>query len=249
AVFSALFFSLHPLRVEEVAWANGRDMEVAGFFLFLTLLAYLSAAENSLSRGSRWRWMSLSWLFYALSLLSKEGAMTLPFALVVLDVYPLRRLRWGQGKWFGSAARSVWLEKLPFLLVAAAAGVRAVLGKQGAGALYHFSGYGLAPRLSEALYGLAFYPWKTAFPVGLSPLYPVHPFTTFWTAPLVLSSVLITCLTVIFFTGRRRYPAGLAAWAFYVLLLIPVSGIVAFGPYRAADHFSYLPCLAWAILA
>jgi len=249
AVFSALFFSLHPLRVEEVAWANGRDMEVAGFFFFLTLLAYLRAAEIQLSGGSRWRWMSAAWLFYTLSLLGKEGAMTLPFALIVLDVYPLHRLGTGQGKWFGATVRSVWWEKLPFLLVAVAAGIRAVLGKQGSGALYPFGGYGLAPRFARVIYSLAFYPWKTVVPVGLSPLYPVHPFTTLWTAPSVLSGVLVTALTVFFFMGRRRWPVGLAGWCFYVLLLIPVSGIVTFGPYRAADHFSYLPCLAWAILA
>jgi len=124
-----------------------------------------------------------------------------------------------------------------------------VLGKQETGALYPVTGYGLLPRFAQVLYSLAFYPWKTVIPVGLSPLYPVHPFSGLWNLPLLLSSALVLSLTVGFFIGRRRWPAGLATWAFYVLLLIPVSGIVAFGPYRAADHFSYLPCLSWAILA
>lgn len=249
AGFSALFFSLHPLRVEEVAWANGRDMEVVGFFFFLTLLSYLRAAENDSSGRSRWRWMSAAWLLYAMCLLGKEAAMTLPLALIVLDIYPLRRLGSGQGKWFSSQVRSVWWEKVPFLLLAMAAGVRAVLGKQAAGALYPVAGYGLAPRVAQVLYSLAFYPWKTFIPIGLSPLYPLHPFITgLWNRPLLLSCTLVFVLTVAFFMGRRRCPAGLATWAFYVLLLVPVTGIVAFGPYRAADHFSYLPCLAWAIL-
>jgi tetratricopeptide (TPR) repeat protein len=246
AGFSAFFFSLHPLRVGAVTWILGREMVVAGFFFFLTLLCYLRAAENE---SLRWRWMTACWLLYALSLLGKEAALTLPFALIVLDIYPLRRLGGGQGKWFGARVGSVWWEKLPFLLLALAAGVRAVLGKQGTGALYSVASYGLAPRSAQVLYSLAFYPWKTVFPVGLSPLYPVQPFTGWSNSPLLLSGALVLLLTLGFFISRHRWPAGLAAWAFYGLLLIPVSGIVAFGPYRAADHFSYLPCLSWAILA
>ena len=250
AGFSALFFALHPLRVGAVVWLLGREMAVAGFFFFLTLLCYLRAAEEKESSGgSRWRWMSATWFFYTLSLLGKEAAMTLPFALIVLDIYPLRRLGGGQGKWFGPKVRSVWWEKLPFLLLALAAGVRAVLGKQGTGGLYPIASYGLAPRFAQVLYSLAFYPWKTVIPVGLSPLYPLHPFTGSWSLSLLLSGALVLVLTVGFFIGRRRWPAGLASWAFYGLLLVPVSGIVAFGPYRAADHFSYLPCLSWAVLA
>jgi tetratricopeptide (TPR) repeat protein len=245
AGFSAFFFSLHPLRVGAVTWIVGREMVVAGFFFFLTLLCYLRAAENE---SLRWRWMNACWLLYALSLLGKEAALTLPLALIVLDIYPLRRLGGGQGKWFGSQVRSVWWEKLPFLLLALAAGMRAVLGKEGTGALYSVASYGLAPRSAQVLYSLAFYPWKTVFPVGLSPLYPVQPFTGFSNLPLLLSGALVLCLTVGFFISRHRWPAGLAAWAFYGFLLIPVSGIVAFGPYRAADHFSYLPCLSWALL-
>lgn len=249
AAFSALFFALHPLRVGAVVWILGREMVVAGFFFFLTLLSYLRAAENEPSGGSRWHWMSAAWFFYTLSLLGKEAAMTLPFALIVLDIYPLRRLGGGQEKWFGSQVRSVWWEKLPFLLLALAAGVRAVLGKQETGALYPVAGFGLATRFAQVLYSLAFYPWKTAIPVGLSPLYPVHPFTGLWNLPLLLSGALVLALTVGFFVGRRRWPAGLASWAFYALLLVPVSGVVAFGPYRASDHFSYLPSVSLAVLA
>ena len=95
AGFSALFFALHPLQVEVVAWAIGREMAIAGFFFILTLLCYLKAAENESVGSSPWGWMGVAWFLYALSLLGKEAALTLPFALLVLDVYPLRRLRGG----------------------------------------------------------------------------------------------------------------------------------------------------------
>lgn len=245
---SALLFALHPLRVEVVAWTLGREIAVASFFFFLTLLSYLNAADNESTGAPRWRWMGAAWILYAMSLLGKEAALTLPFALLVLDFYPLRRLGGGQGTWFGSRVRRIWWEKIPFLLLAVAAGVKAMLAKEQSGTLYAMSSYGLPPRIAQVLYSLAFYPWKTLVPVGLSPLYPLHPFNGIWNLPLLLSGVSVLLLTVALFIARRRWPAGLATWLFYVILLIPVSGIVAFGPYRAADRFSYLPCLGWAVL-
>ena len=249
AGFSALLFSLHPLRVEVVAWTLGREIAVAGFFFLLTLLCYLRAAENKAAGSSPWRWMGAAWLFYALSLLGKEAALTLPFALFVLDVYPLMRLGGGQGRWFGPQVRIVWLEKVPFLLIALAAGLKAVWAKEQSGTLYPVVGYGVLPRFAQVLYSLGFYPWKTLVPIGLSPLYPLHPFTGPQRVALLLSGALVFALSLALFLFRRRWPAALAAWTFYVLLLLPVSGIVAFGPYIVADRFSYLPCLGWVVLA
>jgi protein O-mannosyl-transferase len=249
AGFSALFFSLHPLQAEVVAWTIGREVAIAGFFFILTLLCYLKAAENESAGLSRRGWMGGAWILYAMSLLSKEMALTLPFALLVLDVYPMRRLGGGHGGWFGPQARQVWLEKIPFLLLALAAGVRATLEKEQAGSIYPITEYGFLPRLAQVLYSLAFYPWKTVVPLGLSPLYPVQPFTGFWNAPTLLSGAFVFLLTGVLFLFRRRWPAGLAVWIFYGVLLLPVSGVVAFGPYAVADRFSYLPSMGWAVLA
>jgi protein O-mannosyl-transferase len=249
AGFSALFFSLHPLQVEVVAWAIGREIAIAGFFFILTLLCYLTAAERESAGLSPWKWMVAAWVLYAASLLGKEAALTLPFALLVLDIYPLRRLGGGPGTWFGLQVHRVWLEKIPFLILALAAGVRGTLEKQQAGSIYPIADYGVLPRLAQVLHSLAFYPWKTLVPVGLSPLYPLHPFTGFWNLPFLMSSAFVLVLTAVFFVVRRRWPAGLATWVFYMVLLIPVSGIVPFGPYAVADRFSYLPCMGWALLA
>jgi tetratricopeptide (TPR) repeat protein len=248
AGFAALFFALHPLQVEVVAWAIGREMAVAGFFFFLTLLCYLKAAQNESNGALYWRWMGAAWGFYAMSLLGKEVAMTLPFALVVLDVYPLRRLGGERGGWFKAEFRDVWWEKVPFLLLTLAAGVRAVLGKEGTGALYPLAGYGLLPRVAQILYSMAFYPWKTLLPVELSPLYPLHGFTGIMEPQWLLSGALVLLLSGGFFFARRRWPGALAAWVFYAVLLLPVSGIVTFGPQLVADRFSYLPSLGWAVL-
>jgi len=249
AGLSALLFSLHPLRVEVVAWTLGREIAVAGFFFFLTLLCYLKASEKGATGSSPWGWMGAAWLLYALSLLGKEAALTLSFALLVLDVYPLRRLGSGQGRWWSPQVRAVWLEKVPFLLIALAAGLKAVWAKEQSGTLYPVAGYGVLPRFAQVLYSLGFYPWKTLVPIGLSPLYPLHPFTGQQKVALLLSGALVFALSIALFIFRRRWPAALAAWVFYVLLLLPVSGIAAFGPYIVADRFGYLPCLGWALLA
>ncbi len=242
---AALLFSLHPLRVEAVAWVLGREIAIAGFFFFLTLICYLRAAEKESIGQSRWGWISAAWIFYALSLLGKEAALTLPFALFVLDVYPLKRFPRVWKEWRGTKARRIWWEKIPFVLIALAAAIKAVLAKGQSGTSYSWENYGLLPRLAQVLYGVAFYLWKTLVPIGLSPLYPI---AGRWSSSLVTAAVTVLSLTVGLFLLRRRWPAGLAVWVFYVVLLLPVSGIVAFGPYVAADRFSYVPCALWAVL-
>src|SRR5262249_35616774 len=89
AFLAALLFALHPLRVESVVWVTERRDVLSGLFFFATLLCYLKAASTDARRGS---WVAAAVIFYLLSLLSKATAMTLPVVLVVLDVYPLRRL-------------------------------------------------------------------------------------------------------------------------------------------------------------
>ncbi len=248
AAVATLLFSLHPLRVEAVAWVLGREIAIAGFFFFLTLICYLKAAEKESIGESRWGWMSAAWIFYALSLLGKEAALTLPFALFVLDFYPLKRFPGAWREWRGTKGRRLWWEKLPFVLIALAAAIKAVLAKGQSGTIYTWENYGLLPRLAQVLYSFVFYPWKTLAPIDLSPLYPLRPFGGAWSGLFLATGGIVLLLTAGFFFLRRRWPVELAAWLFYAILLLPVSGIVAFGPYVAADRFSYIPCALWAIV-
>jgi len=248
AAVATLLFSLHPLRVEAVVWVLGREIAIAGFFFFLSLICYLKAAEKESIGQSRWGWMSAAWIFYALSLLGKEAALTLPFALFVLDVYPLKRFPGAWREWSGKKARRIWWEKLPFLLIALAAAIKAVLAKGQSGTIYTWENYGLLPRLAQVLYSFAFYLWKTLAPIELSPLYPLRPFAGPWNLLFLATGGIFLTLTIGLFILRRRWPVGLAAWVFYAILLLPVGGIVAFGPYVAADRFSYIPCALWPVV-
>jgi tetratricopeptide (TPR) repeat protein len=249
AGFAALFFALHPLRVESVAWESGEDNLVAGFFFMLTLLCYLRAAAITGTGLHRWVWMGGAWILYALSILSKALTVPLPLALLVLDVYPLKRLKTDPRTWFQREARHLLWEKIPFLLFAVPVAIVAVFAKQSTGAVAPVASIGWFPRLMQSFYGLAFYLQKTIAPWGLSPLYerpiPFNP----WDWPFLLSGVIVLAVSIGLGVVRRFWPAGLAAWVYYAVILLPSLGVITYGPQLVGDRYSYFSCLSWALLA
>jgi Flp pilus assembly protein TadD len=248
AGIAALFFSIHPLRVESVAWATERRDVLSGFFLLSTLICYLKATAETDENAGRKGWVRAAVTLYGMSLLSKAGGMTLPAVLVILDIYPLKRLEGGPTKWFRATTRRVWLEKVPFLILALAAMIVASIAQYHVGAMRSLNQHGLLLRLTQALFGLVFYVRKTFLPLGLSPLYelPVH--LTPWDWPFLWSGVITLIVSLILFAARRHWPAGLAIWVCYGILLAPVLGVAQSGPQLVADRYSYVSCLGWAIL-
>jgi len=248
AGLAALFFAIHPLRVESVAWATERRDLLSALFFLLTIHLYLWANGGAQSsRTRRWR-LSSALVVYCLSLLSKAVGMTLPIVLLVLDVYPLGRLGIEGRGWFGRATRGVWLEKIPFFILASAAGVIALLAQYQTGAMESIERHGVLARMAQAFFGLVFYLWKTVVPLGLSPLYEIPPQLDPWEWPFLLSGILTVGISLSLFLLRRRWPAGLAVWVCYVAILAPVLGVAQSGTQLVADRYSYLSCLGWAIL-
>jgi protein O-mannosyl-transferase len=237
AVVAALFFAVHPLRVESVAWVTERRDVLSALFYLLGVLAYLKAcAAEGVPRR---RWLAASIGAYALGLLSKSLIMSLPLVLLVLDVYPLRR---AAGRW-----RSVLVEKLPYLVLTVGAAVISLSAVSTLG-LTSTAAYPPLARAGMALYSLTFYVGKTLLPVDLSPMYEL-PARVDLTSPRFLVSALAAVgLTVGLVLVRRRWPAALAVWLVYGLTLAPVSGIVHNGPQIVADRYSYLACLGFALL-
>jgi tetratricopeptide (TPR) repeat protein len=174
--------------------------------------------------------------------------MTLPLVLLVLDVYPLRRLGGGIGKWFGADARRVWLEKLPFFIAAAAAGAVALTAQQKAGALVSTETHDLAGRMAQGLYGITFYMVKTLQPTDLAPLYEIPSELDLFHWRIIFAAIVFLLFSLGFFAARRRWPAAMASWIAYLLLLAPVLGIAQSGLQLVADRYSYLSCMVWAIL-
>jgi tetratricopeptide (TPR) repeat protein len=250
AALAALVFGVHPLRVESVAWITERRDVLSGFFFLLAVLMYLRACEVE-SRDGR-RWSTFYWAAvgtFVLALLSKSMAVTLPVVLLVLDVYPLRRLRPGARGWLTPGPWRIWQEKLPFLFVGAvvsAVAFRALLG--GANAT-SWERLGLLERVAVSAYSVAFYLRKTLVPLELSPLYelslPVHMFDR----RFLVSGVVVLFITLAALASIRRWPGVLAVWTCYVVMLLPVAGIFHNGYQMAADRYSYLPGVGWALLA
>jgi tetratricopeptide (TPR) repeat protein len=249
ASFAAVLFATHPLRAESVAWIAERRDVLSGFLSLLAVACYLRYAKvRTRSRRAAIVAYLATFGFLAFSLLAKATATTLPVVLLILDVYPLRRLGGSRGLWRG-AARGVWLEKLPLAALGLAAGVRAIVAQAQQDALYPLGEYDLPARLAQACYGVTFYLWKTLWPSALGPLYQLPPRSVLFGAMLWRSLPIVAGLTIIVVVLRRRIPALTAAFAAYVVLLAPVLGFAQSGPQLVADRYSYLPCLGFAVLA
>ena len=166
AVLAALVFGVHPLRVESVTWVTERRDVLCGVFFLLAVLAYLRGVRSG-GTIQRW-WWTLSVGAFVLALLSKAAAMPLPAVLLLLDIYPLRRV--DPVGW-----RRLLTEKMPYLGLAVASAVMALIAQTRAEAVTGYQDYGIAARVAMACYSFMFYPWKFVWSAELSPLYELPP--------------------------------------------------------------------------
>lgn len=241
ALAGALFYGVHPLRTESVAWITERRDVLSSAFLLVSVLAYLRFASGSRARAG---WMLLSLAGFVLSLFSKAWGITLPAVLLVLDLYPLRR-REG-----ASAAdwRTLLLEKLGYVPLALVAAVMAARAQGDALALVSWDEHGPLQRLAQAAYGLVFYLVKTVLPVGLSPLYLLEAELDVTRVRYLASLAVVAALAALAFLQRRRLPALTAALAAYAILVSPVLGFLQSGAQIAADRYTYLASIPLSAL-
>ena len=246
AVAATLFFVLHPLRAESVGWATERRDVLSGLFFLLTVLMYLKAVDGDEKRR-RWR-LAASVGLFALALVSKGSVMVLPLALVVLDFYPLRRLGGRWREWIRPPARAVWLEKIPFLVLGVAGGAITYYAQNSNSFITSLEQSPLSARPAMVLYSLWFHLAKTAVPLGLSPLYELPARVSFIDRQFLVPALGVTAITATLVALWRRWPAGLAVWAYYAIALGPVIGIVHSGHQLTNDRYSYLPGLGLALV-
>jgi tetratricopeptide (TPR) repeat protein len=230
SLFVAALFAVHPLHVESVAWATERKDVLCGALWMAALWAHAARAERpGRARGA------LVAALGALAMLAKPMAVTLPLSLLLLDAWPLRRLGW----------RSL-REQLPLLLAAAGVSGVTLLVQREAG----FTGFGeqlpLAARLANAVDSLAVYALDSAWPSGLAAFYP-HPGASLAPARVAAAAAFAAGATLAAGALRRRAPWLAMGWAWYVVTLVPVLGIVQVGEQARADRYTYVPMVGLAI--
>jgi hypothetical protein len=236
---TALVFGLHPLRVEPVAWVTGRADVLCATFVLLAALAYLRGVEGG--GCARRVFVLLSGVALVAALLSKGSALPFVAALFLLDVYPLRR--WARLGWFPLVQ-----EKIPLLLVTLAGAVVVLSALRHGAVLTQDSDYGLGARLAVAAYSLVVSPARFAWPMSLSPLYEMPASISLLEPRFGFAVVAAALVSVALLVLRRRWPAGLAAWTFSALMLLPTSVALRKGVDLAPDRYSYLAGLGFAML-
>lgn len=231
SAFVAAIFAIHPLRVESVAWVSERKDVLSGLFFVLTLAAYVRYAQQPWSIAR----YGLVALLFVLGLLCKPMLVTLPVILLLLDYWPLQR----KAPW----ARLV-AEKLPLLALAAGSCVVTIFAQKHG--IRSFEIYPLGSRVAGALLSYQTYLGQMFYPAHLTAFYPFPhsvPLGEKLLAGLLLATVSVTALV-----KRQSGPWLLTGWLWYLVMLVPVIGIVQVGAQAHADRYTYLPqigiCLA-----
>ena len=241
AFIAALLFAVHPLRVESVAWVTERRDVLSGMFFFASILLYVRSreVEAATPKPRRDYWLAVA--LFLCALLSKATAMTLPAVLALLNVYPLRRLGGDRG-WRGVEARRVYVELLPFALLAAMAALLSII------ALRPPPQLDVAQKLGVSAYGIAFYLGKTLVPARLSPLYSMPLRVDPSDARFIVGYAVVLGLAAAMWFWRRRFPGIVTALLVFVVVTLPMLGVVQNGPQIAADRYTYHAAPALALI-
>ncbi len=242
----AMLFALHPLHVESVSWVAERKDVLSGFFGLLSLLYYARYAEKEKTQlapatgfasvfafcSSLPYWLTL--LFYACGLMSKPMLVTLPFVMLLLDFWPLRRIS------FSSAFRLV-VEKVPFFIAAGVLSVVTFVVQQRGGAVTPLTRFPMALRIENMFVSYARYLGKIFWPVNLATPYP-PPY--YWSIFLVLFCLaLFVALCVAAVALGKKFPFVFTGWFWFAGMMVPVIGLVQVGGQAMADRYAYLPII------
>jgi tetratricopeptide (TPR) repeat protein len=236
----AAFFAVHPLNVECVAWAAERKSLLSTMLFLLALGAYGWYAK----RPSLARYGVLAFLF-ALGLMAKPMVITLPFVLLLLDYWPLRRVDvWTSPRepWVTSrkTATSLLLEKVPLLLLAVASAVATMVAQFRANAVMPLSATPVFLRIENSVCSYALYLLKTLWPVRLAVFYPETAVSLWQTA----ASLLLLCgISIWVWQERKQRPYLLTGWLWFLGTLVPVIGLVQVGSQAMADRYAYIPLI------
>jgi Flp pilus assembly protein TadD len=233
SLVTAGLFAIHPLNVESVAWVSQRKSVLCMFFLLLALIAYAAWAR----RGG-WGRYTAALAACAAALAAKPMAVVLPGLLLALDVWPLSRWPADSARRGPRVARLL-LEKAPFAALAVAASIATLMAQQSAGAVGTLEDFPATERVAHAIFAYAWYLFRMVWPKNLSLFYPMT-LGASGAIEVAGSAVLLIVITGVVATWGRTRPYLIAGWAWYVVALLPVVGLVQFGTQIVADRYAYL---------
>jgi Flp pilus assembly protein TadD len=239
SLFVAALFAVHPMNVESVAWIAERKNVLSTLFFFLALWAY-----GWYARRPNWkRYLVVAVLFVA-GLASKAMVITLPFVLLLVDYWPLKRVA-APNRELGQIQTLSWsrlgLEKIPLFCIAVVDAVVAMHAQQASGAVRSTTQFSLGVRLANVIYAYAMYLWKMVWPARLAPLYP-HPGDSLTASQIATAALILIAITVFVLRLRnhRYLPVG---WLSFLGTLVPVIGFVQIGDAAMADRYAYIPLI------
>jgi tetratricopeptide (TPR) repeat protein len=250
SAFVAALFALHPLHVESVAWVAERKDVLSTFFWILTMGAYCYYVE----RPNFQRYLVVV-LFFALGLMAKPMLVTLPFVLLLLDYWPLKRFYQNKSDQKIDTAtdsrhrlaliRPLLWEKIPLFVLTALTCIVTYIVQKKIGAV--LSLLPLGARISNAFVSYNAYIGKTIWPNDLAVLYPYPALLPAWQA--VGAAFLLIVVTIAVIWKARKMPYVMVGWLWYAGTLVPVIGIVQVGLQARADRYTYLPLIGLFIMA
>ena len=257
SAFVAGLFALHPLHVESVAWVADRKDVLSTFFWMITMAAYVGYCEHpGLKR------YVLVCVAYILGLMAKPMVVTLPFVLLLIDYWPLNRMRFAQqgkkrnqettrvlhARWKNAPVPHLVGEKVPLFIITGASVVVALLTRQ------HGRAFGAAisklwtsvEHIANALVCYISYLGKMFWPVNLATPYPRPGEFPVW--QIGGAALLVVCISFLVFWKGRRHPYLPVGWLWYIVTLMPVIGVVRVGPHIMADRYTYVPLIGLFIM-
>lgn len=243
--FASLLFAVHPLNVESVAWIAERKNVLSAIFWFLAIGAYgwYALAPN-------WKRYFTTVVCFTLGLMAKPMVITLPFVLLLLDIWPLRRLKsfsrestedltpnphFTQRTWGALVA-----EKIPLLLLSVGSGVLTIVAQTTNGGMATLRDYSLSVRVMNAIVAYVLYLYKAFVPWRLAVFYP-HPGNSIPYWKFALCAIVLVAVSLAAWRVRLRKPYVLVGWLWYVGTLVPVIGLLQNGDQAMADRYAYIP--------
>ncbi|MBW2364726.1 MAG: tetratricopeptide repeat protein [Deltaproteobacteria bacterium] len=245
--FVSILFALHPLHVESVAWVSERKDLLSTFFWILTMWSYFRYTK----KPSIKKYIPV-FLLFMLGLMAKPMIVTLPFVLLLLDIWPIRRM--AIGKIYENNSKNIKritlsclvLEKVPLFMLSVISSVITIIAQKEGGIVRTLQELPISIRLANAFVSYIRYIWKMVFPLDLSFYYPYPNVFPSW--QIFGSLLLIICITLVAIKKARDMPFLLVGWLWYLGTLVPVIGLVQIATQSIADRYTYIPSIGLFII-